>query len=67
MAFTPNHKDPSRKWVDIGGDLEASYDGKRYVDIRNKMTEKRLLFISKAALEKAINLFVDRRRFPADL
>jgi hypothetical protein len=55
--FMPDHKDPNREWKDIGGDLEASYDGARYVDIRHKSTKKRLLFISRGALQNAIDLF----------
>lgn len=27
-GFMPNVDDPGREWVHIGGDLEASYDGK---------------------------------------
>jgi hypothetical protein len=46
-----------RQWIDLGGDIEASYDGFRYIDIRNKFSKERLLFISKGALEKAITLF----------
>ena len=56
--FMPDYKDPNREWKDIGGDLEASYDGERYIDIRNKSTKERLLFISKGALKNAIDLFV---------
>lgn len=55
--FMPDHKDVNRQWIHIGGDLEASYDGARYVDIRNINTKERLLFISKGTLENAINLF----------
>jgi len=32
----PDYNDPDREWHDIGGDLEASYDGERYIDIRNE-------------------------------
>ena len=55
--FTPDYNDPNREWNDIGGDLEASYDGARYVDIRHKSSKERLLFISKGALKNAIDLF----------
>lgn len=56
-AFMPDHKDKRRTWFDLGGDIEASYDGARYVDIRHKDTKERLLFISRGALRKAIPLF----------
>jgi hypothetical protein len=48
----------NRKWTDLGGDLEASYDGVRYVDFRVKGSETTRLFASKGALEKALELFV---------
>lgn len=48
---------PNRKWVGLGGDLEASYDGAQYVDIRVKGSETTRLFISKGALENALGLF----------
>jgi len=53
----PDYNDPDREWHDIGGDLEASYDGERYIDIRNKSTKERYLFISKGALKNALDLF----------
>ena len=43
----------------IGGDLEASYDGVRYVDIRVKGTDRRF-FISMAALKNALGLMVPK-------
>ena len=50
--------DPRRRWRDIGGDLEASFDGKVYVDIRLKgAPDSERFFISKAALLKALDLF----------
>lgn len=52
--------DPKRQWTDIGGDLEASYDGARYVDIRTKggdPAKATRIFASKEALEKALTLF----------
>jgi len=47
-------------WTHIGGDLEASYDGAGYVDIRVRPKEDEkttAIFISKEALQKALNLF----------
>jgi len=55
--FIPDYNSSRRNWFDIGGDLEASYDGARYIDIRNKVNKKRLLFISRGALKNAIDLF----------
>ncbi len=55
--FIPNHNDPKRVWINLGGDLEASYDGARYVDIRMKRTHEHRLFMSKGAFEKALTLF----------
>ena len=57
MKYMSDYNDKNRVWEDIGGDLEASYDGARYVDIRNKSTKERLLFISRGALENAVKLF----------
>jgi hypothetical protein len=59
QKFRPNPDDPKRKWSDLGGDIEGSYDGAVYVDIRHKTTHKRLVFISKSALKKALALFVE--------
>lgn len=42
-------------WTDIGGDLEAKWDGAVYVDIRNKGTHERFT-LSPAALKKALAL-----------
>lgn len=54
-------------WTHIGGDLEARYDGFRYVDIRTRdggtvagWTRTRL-FVSKDALLKAVALFPPER------
>lgn len=56
-GFMPDASDPNRVWHSLGGDLEASYDGARYIDIRVKGSETTRLFISKGALEKALTLF----------
>ena len=55
--FMPDWKDGDRTWVDLGGDIEASYDGERYVHIRIKPTHEGLCYITKEALEKALALF----------
>jgi len=49
--------DPDRKWFHVGGDLEASYDGARYIDFRQAGTNDRLMFISLGALEDSMKLF----------
>ena len=46
-----------KEWTDLGGDLEASFDGAHYVDIRVKGSKTTRLFISKPALQKAMDLF----------
>jgi hypothetical protein len=46
-----------RDWTDLGGDLEGSYDGVKYVDIKVKGSDTTRLFISRGALEKALSLF----------
>lgn len=56
-GYSPDADDPNREWTHIGGDLEASYDGAVYVDIRAKGAEGDRFFISKAAVEKALGLF----------
>jgi len=68
----PDAGDPGREWVHIGGDLEASYDGKRYVDIRARAGKRKkvgaltgkwkddksaTLFLSLGAFKKALKLF----------
>lgn len=55
--YVPNPEDPSREWVHIGGDLEASYDGSVYVDVRVRGDKQARFFISKPALKAAIQLF----------
>jgi len=50
-----------RTWTHIGGDMEASYDGKQYVDIRLRGRDgeqpKPICFMSKGTLEGALALF----------
>jgi hypothetical protein len=50
-----------RTWTHIGGDMEASYDGKQYVDIRLRGRDgeqpKPICFMSKGTLENALTLF----------
>lgn len=46
-----------RVWTHIGGDLEASYDGSRYVDIRTVGSDKMDLFLSKGTAEALLRLF----------
>jgi len=50
-------KDPHREWHHIGGDLEASYDGSMYVDIRVIGEADASIFISRGALLNAAGLF----------
>lgn len=57
--FMSDWKDLQRKWVHVGGDLEASYDGEVYVDFKTIDKEERLMFASKSVLEKALKLFED--------
>lgn len=56
QKFRPDHRDPAREWVSIGGDLEASYDGAKYVDIRDASTKERLTFASRGTLGNAAAL-----------
>ena len=56
--FIPASDDPRRIWTDIGGDLEASYDGRVYVDIRVKGDPTACIFISASALKQALKLIV---------
>jgi hypothetical protein len=45
-------------WTDIGGDLEARYDGHRYAHIRVKgESAHTAFFISRGALKIALKLF----------
>ena len=46
-----------RIWTPIGGDLEASYDGHKYLDVRARGGSR--IFLSKGALEAALKLFPD--------
>ena len=68
VGFLPDANDPRRVWVHLGGDLEASYDGERYVDVRLRKrrggrTHRSRLFLSKGALKKALTLFNPAPRF----
>jgi len=56
-GFLADANDPRRIWADIGGDLEASFDGARYVDIRSRFNPESRFFISRGALEAAVRLF----------
>lgn len=49
-------------WVHIGGDLEARYDGGHYVDIRVKGKKRPAVFLSSAALRKALKAFPKAKR-----
>jgi hypothetical protein len=60
--FMPDVNDPRRNWVHIGGDLEASYDGAVYVDVRVRGNEGERLFLSPAALNNAAELVKGRSR-----
>lgn len=46
-----------RTWVDLGGDLEGSYDGSKYVDFRVKGEDKPIMFASREVVQKAEELF----------
>jgi len=48
-------------WVNIGGDLEARYDGGLYVDIRVEGKKRSAIFVSAPALKKALKLFPKTR------
>ena len=48
--------DKDREWVHIGGDLEASFDGFKYVDIRSKGKSDKT-FLSISVVENALLLF----------
>ena len=43
------------KWISIGGDLEARYDGGSYVDIR-AVEKHPAIFMSETALKNALKL-----------
>ena len=64
-----NSKDQT--WTSIGGDLEASYDGNKYLDIRVKpshhITEDNItlpdsirIYMSEEVLQKALTLFPNK-------
>lgn len=57
-TWLPDFKDPRRKWVHIGGDLEASYDGKRSVDLRMSSTHEHVAFMSRGTVKSLLALFV---------
>lgn len=63
-GFYPDVNDPERSWHHIGGDLEASYDGAMYVDIRG-IGGSDHFFISKGALQNAEALIVNPFRMAA--
>lgn len=56
-AYLPDFKDPRRKWIHIGGDLEASYDGFRSVDIREISSHKHVAFMSRGTVKSLLALF----------
>lgn len=56
-GFLSDANDPRRIWADLSGDLEASFDGARYVDIRSRFNPESRFFISRGALEAAVRLF----------
>ncbi len=44
-------------WTNIGGDLEAKYDGVKYVDLRNKHAPgQHYVFLSREGLQAALGL-----------
>lgn len=47
----------ARYWRHLGGDLEGSYDGSRYVDIRVKGTDDPVVFASPEVFHEALGLF----------
>jgi hypothetical protein len=55
--FGRRRDEAGRKWTHIGGDLEGSFDGKMYVDIRTKGNETGRMFMSRTALANALSLF----------
>lgn len=56
QVYMPDVDDPRRVWNHIGGDLEGSFDGAVYVDIRSRGGDGHI-FVSRAALLKATELF----------
>jgi DNA topoisomerase IB len=46
-----------RTWIHLGGDLEGSYDGFKYVDIRVIGHTEHAMFASKEIFENAMDLF----------
>lgn len=57
MPYMPDPKDPRREWVHVGGDLEASYDGAKYVDLRT-FDGQSVVFASRGTLLNAVDLIV---------
>ena len=45
-----------RNWISLG-DLEASYDGCHYVDVRAKDNNSHRFFLSEKAIKKVMALF----------
>jgi len=43
-------------WAHIGGDLEAKYDGKRYVDVRVR-GKKKTIFLDEATAQALLLVF----------
>lgn len=54
-----------RAWVHIGGDLEARFDGRRYVDIRTRGKSPTRLFMDKTALANALALVMQPTKCPS--
>jgi len=49
-------KPKDRVWRSLG-DLEASYDGAIYADIRSRKTKELLCFLSRGSVKEILNLF----------
>lgn len=43
--------------VSLGGDISASYDGHRYVDLWNNKTGEHITFATRSIFERAVSLF----------
>ena len=56
--YSSNYNSSIRKWFHVGGEIEASYDGEIYVDIRILPTGEKVLFASKGVFENILKLFV---------
>ena len=53
---------PMKVWVDVGGDLEACYDGAKYVDVRGKEPPEKgqpeiRIFLSREVAANVLRLF----------